>query len=148
MAKIDFKDLVDKNQPKREPNIGRDQVDRLLNRAQKDLASATKLIPFDEAGGMDFIYKALFHAANALIRSQGYRPGPVRQHQGLITAIERILGKDSKTLILKFDQLRKKRNQFEYLGVFEMGKKELESTMEMAKQLVDRITGKINSNSS
>src|SRR3989338_1335172 len=88
---------------------------------------------------MDFIYKAMFHAANALIRSYGFRPGAVRQHQGVILAVEKILGEDSKALILKFDRLRKRRNQFEYQGIFEMGRTELQDSIAQAKTFVRLI---------
>jgi len=92
---------------------------------------------------MDFIYKAMFHGANALIRSYGFRPGSTRQHQSVIAAVERILGADSKTLILKFDRLRKRRNEFEYQGIFEMGRAELKDTVEHAKRFVERIREKL-----
>ena len=42
-------------------------------------------------------------------------------------------------LILKFDKLRKRRNEFEYQGVFEMGREELKNSIEHAKQLVTAI---------
>jgi uncharacterized protein (UPF0332 family) len=135
MGKINFKDLVEKGQLKRESYIGPDQVERFLKRADKDLASSAKLVTSDEVGAMDFIYKAVFHAANGLVRSFGYRPGPVRQHRGVIPAVERILGKQSETLVLKFDQLRKRRNQFEYMAVIEMGTQELKDTMKHTKSI-------------
>lgn len=139
MKKIDLRDLIREGQIQDEPAIGWDQVERLIKRAFEDIQSAERNMPFDEPGAMDFIYKAMFHAANALIRSYGYRPGAVRQHQGVISATERILGPDSKVLILKFDKLRKRRNQFEYQGIFEMGREELRDSIEQSKRLVDEI---------
>jgi uncharacterized protein (UPF0332 family) len=44
-----------------------------------------------------------------------------------------------KALILKFDKLRKRRNEFEYQGIFEMGREELKDSIEQAKQLVAAI---------
>lgn len=93
-------------------------------------------MPFDEPGAMDFIYKAMFHSGNALIRCYGFRPGATRQHQGVITAVGRILGPESKDLILKFDKLRKRRNEFEYQGIFAMGREDLKGSIEQARQLV------------
>lgn len=139
MKKIDLSDLVREGQIQEEPGIGWDQVERLIRRAFEDLKSADRNMPFDEPGAMDFIYKAMFHAANALLRSYGFRPGATRQHQGVITAVERILGAESKFLILKFDKLRKRRNQFEYQGIFEMGREELRDSIEQAKRLVAAI---------
>src|SRR3989338_7965909 len=120
MKKVDLRDLIQEGQIQEESGIGWDQIERLLKRAFEDLKSAERNLPFDEPGAMDFIYKAMFHAGNAIIRSYGFRPGIIRQHQGVITAVGRILGPESKTLILKFDKLRKRRNEFEYQGVFAM----------------------------
>lgn len=136
MKKIDLRDLIREGQIQKEPSAGWDQVERLIKRAFEDLNSAERNMPFDEPGAMDFIYKAMFHAANALLRSYGFRPGITRQHQGVITAVERILRQESKTLILKFDKLRKRRNQFEYQGIFEMGREELKDSILQAKELV------------
>lgn len=136
---IDLRDLIQEGQIQKESGMGWDQVERLLKRAFEDLKSAERNMPFDEPGAMDFIYKAMFHAANALIRFYGFRPGSTRQHQGVIAAVERILGPDSKTLILKFDRLRKRRNEFEYQGIFEMGRAELKDAVEHAKRFVERI---------
>ena len=139
MKKIDLRDLIQEKQIQEEPNIGWDQVERLLKRSFEDLKSAERNLPFDEPGAMDFIYKAMFHAANALIRSYGFRPGATRQHQGVISAVGRILGTESQVLILKFDKLRKRRNQFEYQGIFEMGREELKNSIEQANELVGVI---------
>ncbi len=140
---IDLRDLIQAGQIQKESDMGWDQVERLLKRAFEDLKSAERNMPFDEPGAMDFIYKAMFHAANALIRSYGFRPGSTRQHQGVIAAVEQILGPDSKTLILKFDRLRKRRNEFEYQGIFEMGRAELKDAIEQAKLLVEKIREKL-----
>ncbi|MBI4431148.1 MAG: hypothetical protein HY587_05505 [Candidatus Omnitrophica bacterium] len=87
MKKIDLSDLIREGQIQEEPSIGWDQVEQLIRRAFEDLKSADRNMPFDEPGAMDFIYKAMFHAANALLRSYGFRPGATRQHQGVITAV-------------------------------------------------------------
>lgn len=139
MQKPDLRDLIREGQIQEEPGIGWDQVERLIKRAFEDLKPAERNIPFDEPGAMDFIYKAMFHAANALIRSYGFRPGGARQHQGVIAAVERILGPGFKTLILKFDKLRKQRNQFEYQGIFEMGREELKDSVQQENRLVAAI---------
>ncbi len=139
MQKPDLRDLIQEGQIQEEPGIGWDQVERLIKRAFEDLKSAERNLPFDEPGAMDFIYKAMFHAGNALIRSYGFRPGATRQHQGVITSVGRILGPEYKALILKFDKLRKRRNEFEYQGIFAMGREELKDSIEQAEQLVAAI---------
>jgi uncharacterized protein (UPF0332 family) len=135
----DLRDLIQEGQIQEESGIGWDQVERLIKRAFEDLKSAERNMPFDEPGAMDFIYKAMFHAGNALIRSYGFRPGGTRQHQGVIQAVERILGSEYHTLVLKFDKLRKRRNEFEYQGIFTMGREELRGSIDQAQQLVAAI---------
>ena len=139
MQKVDFSDLIRNGQIQEEPSIGWDQVERLIKRAFEDLKSAERNLPVDEPGAMDFVYKAMFHSANALIRSYGLRPGTTKQHLGVISAAERILGEKYSALILKFDRLRKRRNQFEYQGIFEMGRQELSDSMNQAKQFVETV---------
>lgn len=126
MKENDFDDLIRSRQLQHDSDIGKDQVDRLLTRAQKDLETATELRDSDPALTMDVAYKAMFHAGNALLRTRKLRPGPVRQHQGVIEAVARILGPSSLVLIAEFDRLRKRRNQFEYQGQYEMGGHELD----------------------
>ena len=140
MKKDNFQDLIDAGQLQREPNIGNDQVERLLKRAEKDLESAAAVKEFDEANAMELAYNAMFHSANALLRLHGLRPGPVRQHQGVIACVSRLLGGETESFILKFDRLRKRRNQLEYQGIFEMGSQELDEAIEHAKTFVTRIS--------
>jgi uncharacterized protein (UPF0332 family) len=143
MKEIDFKDLIQSRQIQAEPAIGRDQVQRLMKRADKDLASAEAVKAFDEAAAMDLVYKAMFHASNALLGQHKLRPGPFRQHQGVIEAVGRILGPEARSLMLKFDRLRKRRNQFEYEGLFEMGSQELKDALIQASELVDVIRRRV-----
>ena len=67
----------------------------------------------------------MFHAANALIRYQGYRPGNKLQHIGIIEAVKRTLGEDFEAMIFKFDKLRIKRNKFEYQAIYNISKTQL-----------------------
>lgn len=119
IANPDFSDLISQGSLKEEKKIGHDQINRLINRAKKDLETAKSLLESDEAVSMTMVYNALFHSANALIRFYGYRPGKVRQHAGLIEATSRILGKETKDYILRFNKLRKKRNLLEYQAIFD-----------------------------
>jgi len=124
---------------KKEPKIGLDQVERLLKRSKKDLTTAKKLLDTDLGLAIAAIYDAMFHAANALIRMQGYRPGDKKQHVGVIEAVRRTLGDDAKNLILKFDDMRIARNRFEYQAIFDISKAQLEEALKDAEDLVKVI---------
>lgn len=143
MTKPNFDDLIKNRQIQRESNIGEDQVKRLLERADKDLETALRNKEIDGAVAMDVAYKAMFHAAGALLRTHKLRPGPIRQHQGVIEAVGRILGKETKILMTEFDRLRKRRNLFEYQGQFEMGGQELDEALSHAEDLVEIIKKEI-----
>ena len=136
---MDYDDLLKENKLKKEPDIGFDQVERLLKRSGKDLVTARQLIGKDEGLAAAAIYDAMFHAANALIRMQGYRPGTVRQHLGVIEAVSRTLGKNAENLVIKFDNMRVARNRFEYQAIFDMSEAQLEKALRDAEELVKII---------
>lgn len=136
---MNYDDLVKNGQLKPEPNIKFDQTSRLLSQAKKDLEGAKEIIDKNEALALDATYKAMFHAANALIRSQGFRPGPTRQHLGIIEAVERSLGKEISELTDRFDNLRKKRNDFEYQAIFKSSRTEIENSFRDAEKFIKKI---------
>ena len=81
----------------------------------------------------------MFHAANALLRSQGYRPGNKYQHIGVIEAVSRKIGKEFKSLILKYNKLRIQRNKFEYQADYSSSKTQLLKDMDSAEEFVSVI---------
>lgn len=140
---MDYSDLVKENKLKKEPDIGFDQIERLLKRSRKDLVTARQLIEKDEGLAAAAIYDAMFHAANALIRMQGYRPGTVRQHIGVIEAVKRTLSKNAENLIIKFDSMRVTRNKFEYQAIFDMSTAQLNKSLQDAEELAKMIAAYI-----
>jgi len=122
---LNYKDLVAEGKLKKEKAIGIDQIQRFIRRAKKDLETARIIVKNDEGAALTLIYNAMFHAANALIRYQGYRPGNKLQHIGIIEAVRRTLGEDFKAMIFKFDKLRVKRNKFEYQAIYNISKTQL-----------------------
>jgi len=122
---LNYKDLVAEGKLKKEKAIGIDQIQRFIGRAKKDLETVKIIVANDEGAALTLIYNAMFHAANALIRYQGYRPGNKLQHIGIIEAVRRTLGEDFKAIIFKFDKLRVKRNKFEYQAIYNISKTQL-----------------------
>lgn len=88
----------------------------------------------------------MFHAANALIQSQGFRPGRIQQHIGVIEAVERTLGIETRPMIRKFDRLRQKRNEFEYQGLYRGTKTEIINGFHDAELLIEKIEKYIHKN--
>ncbi len=141
-----YDDLVRNGRLKKVSGRGHDQAARLLKRSSRDLQTAELLLSQDEAAAMDLIYKGVFHAAKALLRLQGYRPGARKQHMGVVEAVVRTLGKKSELLLLFFDRLRRKRNVFEYQAVFSMSSAELRNALAHAKKLIGEIQENIRKN--
>lgn len=136
---MNYDDLIKMENLKETPGRDFKLIERLINRAEKDLQVAKKNLDDDEPTALDLVYKSMFHASNALIRSQGFRPGRIRQHIGVIEAVERTLGVEAKPIVHKFDQLRKKRNEFEYQGLYRGTKTEIINGFSEAKKLIKKI---------
>ena len=134
-----YKDLVAEGKLKKEKAIGIDQIYRFISRAKKDLDTARMIVASDEGAALTLVYDAMFHAANALIRSQGYRPGNKLQHVGIIEAVRRTLGEDFKAIIFKYDKLRIKRNKFEYQAIYNVSKTQLLSDIKDASTFIQVI---------
>lgn len=136
---MNYDDLIKSEGLKKVLRIDWVLVERLIIRAKRDLEMAKKNLRDDEPTAMDLVYKSMFHAANALIQAQGYRPGKVRQHVGTIEAIERTLGLEIKPIIRKFDRLRQKRNEFEYQGLYRGTRTEIRNSFVDAGVLIGKI---------
>lgn len=136
---MNFDDLVRKESLKKVSQIDWQMVSRLIKRAKKDLKTAKKNLNDDEPTALDLVYKSMFHAANALIQSQGFRPGRIQQHIGVIEAVERTLGVETRPMIRKFDRLRQKRNEFEYQGLYRGTKTEIINGFHDAEILIEKI---------
>lgn len=136
---MNYDDLVKNQQLQREANIKFDQVTRLLEQSKKDLKDAKEAIKISQTLALDSVYKSMFHAANALVRSQGYRPGKTRQHIGVLIAIERTLGKKSENILHSFDNLRRQRNDFEYQAVFSSSRAQIKDYFRVAEEFISII---------
>src|SRR6202140_2019719 len=87
------------------------QIDRFLTSADKKLASARKILAFDEEACLQQAYEAMLRAALGFMFSHGYRARSQPGHH--IAIIEFVRGRiDSKHagLLTVFDRLRRKRN--------------------------------------
>lgn len=91
------------------------EVMALMMRADRDLATAKLLQEKDDEWSLAASYQAMARAARALIMSEGFRPKGVRSrdnHKTIVTAAGAILGEKHKSLINKFDRMRRKYQSF------------------------------------
>jgi uncharacterized protein (UPF0332 family) len=87
----------------------------LMMRAERDLATARLLQDKDEEWSFAAAYQAMARSGRALILSEGYRPKGSRSrdtHKTVVTASGVILGEKHKSLINKFDRMRRKYQNF------------------------------------
>ena len=91
------------------------EVIALVTRAERDLATSQLLQDKDEEWAFAAAYQAMARSARALILSEGLRPKGVRGRdvqKTVITAAGVILGDQNKSLINKFDRMRRKYQSF------------------------------------
>jgi uncharacterized protein (UPF0332 family) len=87
----------------------------LMMRAERDLATAKLLQDKDEEWAFAAAYQAMSRAAKALILAEGFRPKGARSRDAqktTVTASGVILGEKYKSLINKFDRMRRKYQNF------------------------------------
>ncbi|MGH9450670.1 MAG: hypothetical protein ACRD11_09015 [Terriglobia bacterium] len=87
------------------------QIDRFLVSADKKLASARKILPFDEEACLQQAYEAMLKASLGFMFSHGFRarsqPG---HHAAIIEFVRARIDKRHAGLLTIFDRLRRKRN--------------------------------------
>jgi HEPN domain-containing protein len=91
------------------------EVMGLMIRAERDLATARLLQEKDEEWSYAASFQAMARSGRALIMSEGYRPKGARSrdtHKTVVTAAGVILGERYKSLINKFDRMRRKYQNF------------------------------------
>ena len=91
------------------------QIERFLASAGKKLASAHKILPFDEEACLQQAYKAMLKSSLGFMFSHGFRarsqPG---HHIAIIDFVRTRIDKKHAGLLTVFDRLRRKRNMALY----------------------------------
>ena len=91
------------------------QIDRFLVSAEKKLASAQKILAFDEEACLQQAYEAMLKASLGFMFSHGFRarsqPG---HHIAIIEFVRARINREHAGLLTVFDRLRRKRNMALY----------------------------------
>jgi len=90
------------------------EVISLVTRAERDLSTSRLLQDKDEEWAFAAAYQAMARSARALILSEGFRPNSSRRdtHKTVVTASGILLGDQYKSMINKFDRMRRKYQNF------------------------------------
>lgn len=115
------------------------QAGKLLIRALRDLKTAKANMEIDEEAAYTFAYLAMLRSGRGLMFLKGYRPVDGRQHKTVIAVAGYFLGDAYEDLIYKFEQMRRKRNQFTYEPDLPLGLKEAREALKTAESFVRGI---------
>jgi hypothetical protein len=110
------------------------QIERFLESAQKKLASAHKILAFDEEASLQQAYEAMLKASLGFMFSHGFRarsqPG---HHVAIIDFVRTHLDKKYAGLMTVFDRLRRKRNLALYDDTGFVSQRDAEQALEAAR---------------
>ena len=120
------------------------QIERFLQSAEKKLASAHKILAFDEEACLQQAYEAMLKASLGFMFSYGTRarsqPG---HHISIIEFVRTRVDKKHAGLISIFDRLRRKRNTALYDDTGFVSRHDAEQALETARQYVKVIRAEI-----
>ena len=116
------------------------QIERFLQSAERKLASAHKILAFDEEACLQQAYEAMLKASLGFMFSHGFRarsqPG---HHIAIIEFVRARIHKKHAGLITVFDRLRRKRNLALYDDTGFVSHHDAEQTLETARDYLGVI---------
>jgi len=120
------------------------QIDRFLASADKKLASARKILVFDEEACLQQAYEAMLKASLGFMFSYGFRarsqPG---HHIAIIDFVRARIDRKHAALLTVFDRLRRKRNLAIYDDTGFVSRRDAEQAIESGRQYLDVIRADI-----
>ena len=121
-----------------------EQIERFLQSAEKKLASAHKILAFDEEACLQQAYEAMLKASLGFMFSHGFRarsqPG---HHIAIIEFVQARLDKKYARLLTVFDRLRRKRNMALYDDTGFVSHHEAEQALEAGRNYLAVIRADI-----
>ena len=113
------------------------QIERFLASAEKKLASAQKILGFDEEACLQQAYESMLKASLGFMFSHGFRarsqPG---HHIAIIEFVRKHLDKKHALLLVVFDRLRRKRNLALYDDTGFVSRQDAEQALESARDFI------------
>lgn len=120
------------------------QIERFLASADKKLASAHRILAFDEEACLQLAYEAMLKASLAFMFSHGFRarsqPG---HHIAIIEFVRSHIDKKHSGLLTVFDRLRRKRNLALYDDTGFVSHHDAEQALETAANYLNVIRADI-----
>lgn len=121
------------------------EVIALVTRAERDLSTSKLLQDKDEEWAFAAAYQAMARSARALILSEGFRPRGSRRdtHKSVVTASGVLLGDQYKSMINKFDRMRRKYQNFMEEAGRIISRYEAGQAIRDAEEFVALVNGRI-----
>lgn len=132
------KRLLDRGLIKKQ-GVNFNQIDALLFRAKKDLIASKANLEIDEEVTYNYAYLAMLRCGRAIIFMEGYRPTDGQQHKTVIEFTGSILGEKFINIVKKFDNMRRKRNQFTYDPSLPVSELEAKNALKTAEEFIKKI---------
>ena len=98
----------------RAQRVSEAEIRRAVERAERDLRTARRIMAGDWDWGFAVAYNAVLQASRAYMFAQGYRPAGAEGHKNTFAFMRLAMGKGYEDLITYFDRMRNKRNQAIY----------------------------------
>ena len=125
-------------------NVDWAQIERFLASADRKLASAHKILEFDEEACLQQAYEAMLRASLGFMFSHGFRarsqPG---HHMAIIEFVRARIDAQHAGLLTVFDRLRRKRNMALYDDTGFVSHHDAEEALESARNFIDVIRADI-----
>jgi len=86
----------------------------LIKIAFKNFLAAEKILKIDEEAAYISAYNSMMKLGRVLVYLNGFKPTDKHQHKTVVDVSSKILGDKFNDLVMKFDIMRRKRNQFTY----------------------------------
>jgi len=122
------------------------EIIALVTRAERDLSTSKLLEDKDEEWALAAAYLAMARSARALIISEGFRPKGVRGRDAqktVVTAAGMLLGDQYKSLINKFDRMRRKYQSFMEEAGRVISQYEAGQAIKDAEEFLELVNGRI-----
>jgi len=110
-----------------------------LKRAEKDLETAQENLGIDVEWAFTIAYHAMLRAGRALMLAKGYRPKGKDQHRTVVSFVDTVLASEFKSLVNRFDKMRRRRHDFIYDVERPISRFEVEKSIADSKLLVQAI---------
>jgi len=120
------------------------QIERFLESADRKLASARRILAFDEEASLEQAYEAMLRASLAFMFSHGVRPrSQPGHHIAIIQFVRERTDKKHASLLTYFDRLRRKRNTALYDDTGFVSQHDAEEAIAIARKFLRVIRGDI-----